>query len=71
MELWFMIKERLPFLSFFILFILLSVILLVATWKKRTHIPKTLIAIISVVSSIFIVASLIAMVFIISFGYNS
>lgn len=71
MELWFMIKERLPFLSFFILFILLSVILLVATWKKRTHIPKTLIATISLVSTIFIVASLIAMVFIISFGFNS
>ncbi len=71
MDLWFMIKERSTFLSFFLIIILLSVFLLVATWKNRTNIPKNLIAIITLISTIFIVVSLIAMIFIISFGYNS
>ena len=71
MDLWFMIKERSAFLSFFLIIVLLSVFLLVATWKNRTNIPKSLTAIITIISTIFIVASLIAMIFIISFGYNS
>lgn len=45
--------------------------LLVATLKNRTNIPKKITAIITLISTIFIVVSLIAMIFIISFGYNS
>lgn len=71
MDFWFMIKERSAFLSFFLIIIFLSVFLSVATWKNRTNIPKSLTVIITLISTIFIVASLIAMVFIISFGYNS
>jgi len=71
MDLWFMIKERAPFLSFFLFIILLSVFLLVSTWKNRTNIPKSLTAIITFISIILVVASLIAMIFTISFGYNS
>ncbi|VDG97671.1 Uncharacterised protein [Lysinibacillus sphaericus] len=71
MDLWVMIKERSAFLSFFLILILLSVFLLIATWKNRTNIPKSLTVIIILISTIFIVASLISMIFIISFGYNS
>jgi len=71
MDLWFIIKERSGYLSFFLVIILLSVFLLVATWKNRTNIPKSLTAIIALISTVFIVASLIAMIFMISFGYNS
>ncbi len=71
MDLWFMIKERSGFLSFFLIITLLSIFLLVATWKKRTNISKSLYAIITLLSTIFIVVSLIAMIVIISFGYNS
>ncbi|ARF13006.1 hypothetical protein SporoS204_01730 [Sporosarcina ureae] len=71
MDLWFMIKECSGFLSFFLIIILLSIFLLVATWKNRTNIPKRLTAIITLLSTIFIVVSLIAMIVIISFGYNS
>lgn len=71
MDLWFMIKERSAFLSIFLIIILLSVFLLVANWKNRTNIPKSLTVIINLISTVFIVASLIAMIFIILFGYNS
>lgn len=70
MDLWFMIKEHSASLSFFLILILLSVFLMVATWKNRTNIPKSLTLIITLISTIFIVASLIGMIFIISFGYN-
>ena len=71
MDFLFLIKERLPFLSFFLIIILLSIFLLIATWKNRTHIPKSLITIVSSVSITFIIVSLIAMIFISSFGFNS
>jgi len=71
MDLWFMIKERSAFLSIFLIIILLSVFLLVANWKNRTNIPKSLTVIINLISTVFIVASLIAMIFIILFSYNS
>lgn len=71
MDLWFMIKERTGFLSFFLVIILLSVFLLIATWKNRTNIPKSLTAILALISTVFIVVSLIAMIFLNSFGYNS
>jgi len=71
MDLWFMIKERTGFLSFFLVIILLSVFLLIATWKNRTNIPKGLTAILALISTVVIVVSLIAMIFLNSFGYNS
>lgn len=71
MDLWVMIKERSAYLSFFLIIILLSVFLLVATWKNRTNIPNSLTVSIILISTIFIVGSLISMIFIISFGYNS
>ena len=71
MDLWFMIKERSAFLSFFLVIILLSIFLLVAAWKNRTNTPKSLTTIITLISTIFIVTSLIAMISVISFGYNS
>jgi len=71
MDLWFMIKERTGFLSFFLVIILLCVFLLIATWKNRTNIPKSLTAILALISTVFIVVSLIAMIFLNSFGYNS
>ncbi|ARK20309.1 hypothetical protein SporoP32a_01340 [Sporosarcina ureae] len=71
MDLWFIIKERFAFLSIFLIIILLSVFLLVAIRKNRTNIPKSLTVSITIISIIFIVVSVTAMIFIIAFGYNS
>ncbi len=71
MDLWFIIKERFAFLSIFLIIILLSVFLLVAIRKNRTNIPKSLTVSVTIISIIFIIVSLTAMIFIISFGYNS
>ncbi|PIC96815.1 hypothetical protein CSV69_04680 [Sporosarcina sp. P26b] len=71
MDIWFIIKERFAFLSIFLIIILLSVFLLVAIRKNRTNIPKSLTVSITIISIIFIVVSVTAMIFIISFGYNS
>lgn len=71
MDIWFIIKERFAFLSIFLIIILLSVFLLVAIRKNRTNIPKSLTVSITIISIIFIVVSVTAMIFIIAFGYNS
>ena len=71
MDFWFMIKERYVLLSFFIIFILVSLFLLLSTWKKRSDMPKSLTAIITIICAIIIVLSMFALVFAVSFGYNS
>ncbi|WP_147300784.1 hypothetical protein [Sporosarcina sp. BI001-red] len=71
MDLWLMMKDRSMVLSFFIIFILLSLFLLVAARKKRSEMPKTLTVLITVVGTIIIVLSLCAIVIAGTFGYNS
>ena len=71
MDFWFMIKERYVLLSLFIIFILVSLFLLLATWKKRSDVPKSLTAIITLICTVIIVLSMFALVFSVSFGYNS
>lgn len=71
MDIWFIIKERFAVLLIFFVFIIMSFLLLVATLKNRTHIPKALLAIIITICTGFIILSIIAAVFVISFGYNA
>lgn len=71
MDVWFIMKERFAFLSIFLIIMLLSVFLLVAIRKNRTNLPKSLTVSSTIISILFIVASLTAMIFIVSFGYNS
>lgn len=71
MDFWFMFKERYVLLSFIIIFILVSLFLLLATWKKRSDMPKSLITIITIICMIIIVLSMFALLFAVSFGYNS
>ena len=71
MDLWFMIKERYLLLSIFLFFIFVSSFLLLATWKKRSDMPKSLTVIITIICTIIIVLSIFALVFAVSFGYNS
>lgn len=70
-DLWFMIQERFVFVLLFMIVILASLILLMATWKSRVNIPKSLTVTILVISTILIVSALFAMIFSLSFGYNS
>ena len=71
MDLWVVIKERYMLLSIFIIIILMSVILVYATWRNRSSLPKSLTGVIIVLCSLIIVLSLVALVFAVSFGYNS
>lgn len=71
MDLWFMIKERYILLSIFIFLIFVSLFLLLATWKKRSDMPKSLTVLITIICTIIIVLSIFALVFTVSFGYNS
>lgn len=66
-----MIKERSVLISFFLIFILLSLFLLLTTWKKRSDMPKSLNVIITIICTIIIVLSMSALVLAVSFGYNS
>jgi len=69
--LWFMIQERFVFVSIFMIIILASFFLLMATWKSRVNIPKSLTATIIIISTILISSALFALIFSLSFGYNS
>jgi len=71
MDVWFIMKERFAFLSIFLIIMLLSVFLLVAIRKNRTNLPNSLTVSSTIISILFIVVSLTAMIFIVSFGYNS
>ena len=71
MDVWFLIKERYMLLSIFLIIIVVNVFLLIAIWKNRTDMPKSLILIITIICSIIIVLSVFALVFAVSFGYNS
>ena len=71
MDIWFIIKERFTVLLIFFVFIIMSLLLLIATLKNRAHIPKALLAIIIPICTAFIILSIIAAIFVISFGYNA
>lgn len=71
MDLWIVVKERYMFLSIFIIIILASLILIFATWKNRSNIPRSLIGLIIVICTLILGFSLVALMFTISFGYNS
>lgn len=71
MDLWFMIKERYMLVSILLIFIFLSLFLLLAIWKKRSDISRTLTVIITAICIIIIILSIFALLFAVSFGYNS
>ena len=71
MDLWVVVKERYMFLSIFIIIILACLILLFATWKNRSHMPRSLVGVIMVLCPLIIGLSSVALTFVISFGYNS
>lgn len=71
MDLWSMIKERYVLLSIFLIIILVCLFLLLATWKKHSDMPKSLTVIITTICTVIIVLSIFALVFAVSFGYNS
>lgn len=69
--LWFMLQERFVFVLIFMIIILASFFLLMATWKSRVNIPKNLTVTIILISTILIAGALFALIFSLSFGYNS
>lgn len=71
MDLWFIIKERYMLLSVLLIITIVSLFLLLAIWKNRSEVPKSLTVIITVICMGIIILSLLALVFAISFGYNS
>lgn len=71
MDLWFIIKERYMLLSVLLIITFVSLFLLLAIWKNRSEVPRSLTVIITVICMGIIILSLLALVFAISFGYNS
>ena len=71
MDVWFVMKERYMLLSIFLIIIVVSSFLLIAIWKTRSEMPKSLTLIITIICSIIIALSIFALVFAVSFGYNS
>ena len=71
MDLWVLVKERYMLLSIFAIIILASLILMFATWKNRSNIPRSFVGVIIVLCTLILGLSLVALVFVISFGYNS
>ncbi|PIC79680.1 hypothetical protein CSV75_10820 [Sporosarcina sp. P18a] len=71
MDVWFVMKERYMLLSIFLIIIVASLFLLIAIWKNRSDMPKSLTLIITIICSVIIALSILAWVFAVSFGYNS
>lgn len=71
MDLWFIIKERYMLLSVLLIIMFVSLFLLLAIWKNRSEVPRSLIVIISIICTVIIALSIFALVFAVSFGYNS
>ena len=71
MDLWLMIKERYVLLSIFLIIIFVSLFLLLAIWKNRPDMPKSLTVMITIICTVIIALSIFALVFAVSFGYNS
>ncbi|PIC68260.1 hypothetical protein CSV71_04970 [Sporosarcina sp. P21c] len=71
MDVWFIMKERYMLLSIFLIIIVVSLFLLIAIWKTRSDMPKSLTLIITIICSIIIALSIFALVFAVLFGYNS
>ena len=71
MDLWFIIKERYMLLSVLLIITIVSLFLLLAIWKNRSEVPRSLTVIITVICMGIIILSLLVLVFAISFGYNS
>jgi len=71
MDLWFIIKERYMLLSVLLIIMFVSLFLLLAIWKNRSDVPRSLTVIISIICTVIIALSIFALVFAVSFGYNS
>lgn len=71
MDLWYVIKERYILLSILMIILLASLILMFTTWKNRSSMPKSLVGMVIVLSVFIFGLSLAALIFAISFGYNS
>lgn len=71
MGLWFIIKERYMLLSVLLIIMFVSFFLLLAIWKNRSDVPRSLTVIISIICTVIIALSIFALVFAVSFGYNS
>ncbi|PID03278.1 hypothetical protein CSV67_04565 [Sporosarcina sp. P2] len=71
MDVWFVMKERYMLLSIFLIIIVASLFLLIAIWKNRSDMPKSLTLIITIICAVIIALSIFAWVFAVSFGYNS
>ncbi|MEI3605756.1 hypothetical protein SPD48_08625 [Pseudogracilibacillus sp. SE30717A] len=71
MDLFMIMKERYMFLAIIIIIIFMSLLLIFTTWKRRSNIPKSLLIFITSICTILIISSLFALVFTVSFGYNS
>lgn len=66
-----MIKERYIFLSVFLIIICVSLFILLAIWKNRLEVPKVLTMLTIVICTFIIVLSILGMIFVVTFGYNS
>ncbi|PID22311.1 hypothetical protein CSV61_05535 [Sporosarcina sp. P3] len=71
MDVWFVIKERYMLLSVILIILLVNLFLFLAIWKNRSDIPKSQTLIITIICTVILVLSLFALVFAVSFGYNS
>jgi len=71
MGIWFTLQDRYLFLVIFTLIIFANIVLLYATWKSRSSIPKGLAVLIHILCFLIIVISLVTFIFILSYGYNS
>lgn len=71
LDIWTIIQQRFWVLTFFAFLIAISILLLFSTWKNRATQPKTLTISMTILYTIILIGSFLAIIFLISFGYNA
>lgn len=71
MGMWVSLQDRYLFLIIFIFIIFVNIVLLYATWKSRSTISKSLTVLVYALCLLIMVLSFFALIFILSFGFNS
>ncbi|KOP31475.1 hypothetical protein ASF99_13680 [Exiguobacterium sp. Leaf187] len=71
MDFLYLLKERFLPLSLMAIIPIISVILLIAIWKKKDQVSKMMLTFVTVISLILLISSLVLMLFTLVIGYNS
>ena len=71
MDFWILLQERAMIIFVLAIFIVCNLLLAIVIWRRRVRVPKPLLYLVTIVSTLLILLSSVLTVFIWTFGYNA